>query len=367
MSLTPAERQQLRQSCTRVLPGFAPRSPAQDFRRLADWCEAQGVAHDDYGQGPLVERFEQKVATLLDLPAAVFMPSGVMAQGVAMRIWTEAAGLRRIGLHPTSHLLLHEDQAWSALFALHAVPLGQAGRPLQAEDLAACGQPLAAVIHELPIREAGGRLPTWDALQALKDLARQRGVRLHMDGARLWESTAGFGRSAAELAAGFDSVYVSFYKGIGALSGAMLLGDAGFVAQARLWRRRMGGTLCHLSPMVASAAMQFDERRALMPALLQRARTLAAALARLPGLRVDPEEPHVNMMHLWFDANADAVQDARDTVATETGCWLFGGVREADAPGWCRVELYVGDSLLALPDDAVLPLFRRLCELMVRP
>jgi threonine aldolase len=364
MSLTAADRQQLRQSCTRVLPGTVPCSPAQDFRRLADWCEANGITHDAYGEGPLVEGFEQKVATLLGLPAAVFMPSGVMAQGVAMRIWTEAAGVRRIGLHPTSHLLLHEDQAWSALFGLHAVPLGQAGRPLQAEDLAGCGQPLAALIHELPIREAGGRLPSWDGLQALKALARQRGVRLHMDGARLWESAAGFGRSPAEIAAGFDSVYVSFYKGIAALTGAMLLGDADFVAQARLWRHRMGGTLYHLSPMVASAAMQFDERLALMPVLLQRARTLAAALAPLPGLRVDPDPPHVNLLHLWFDASADAVQDARDTVAAESGCWLFGGVRAADVPHWSRVELSVDDNLLQLTDEQVLPLFRRLCELM---
>ena len=366
MSLTPAQRQQLRLSCTRVLPGSPLRSPAQDFRRLADWCEAHAIAHDDYGEGPLVEGFEQKVAALLGLPAAVFMPSGVMAQAVAMRIWTEAAGLRRIGLHPTSHLLLHEEQSPSALFDLHAVPLGQARQPLRAQDLAACGQPLAAVIHEMPIRESGGRLPSWDELQALKDLARQRGVRLHLDGARLWESAAGFERTAAEIAAGFDSVYVSFYKGIGALTGAMLLGDTGFIDQARLWRRRMGGTLYHLSPMVASAAMQFDARLALMPALLQRARALAAALTPVPGLRVDPERPHVNMMHLWFDAGVDAVQDARDTVAAESGCWLFGGVREADAPGWSRAELYVGDALLDLSDEQVLPLFRRLTALMAR-
>ena len=364
MPLTDAERQQLRQSCRLVLPDLAESHPADDFQRLADWCRANGVAHDRYGNGPLVQDFERKVADLLGLPAAAFMPSGVMAQLIAMRIWTEARGLRRIGLHPTSHLLLHEDEAWSALFDLHAVPLGQRRRPLLAEDLAACGQPLAAVITELPIRESGGLLPSWDELQALKVAARERGVRLHMDGARLWESTAGFGRTPAEVAAGFDSVYVSFYKGIGAVTGAMLLGDAAFIDQARLWRRRLGGTLYHLSPMVASAAMRFDERLALMPALLQRARALAAVLAGLPGLRVDPPVPHVNLLHLWFDAPVQVVQAARDTVAQETGVWLFGGFDIADVPGWCQVELSVGDTLLALPDEQVRALFGRLSELL---
>lgn len=367
MPLSDAERQQLRQSCTLVVPGMPDRTPADDFQRLADWCRAHDVAHDRYGDGPLVQGFEAKIATLLGLPAAVFMPSGVMAQLIAMRIWTEARGLPRVGLHPTSHLLLHEDEAWSALLGLHAVPLGQRQRPLLADDLAACGQPLAAVITELPIRESGGRLPRWEELQALKDTARQRGIRLHMDGARLWESTAGFARTPAEVAAGFDSVYVSFYKGIGAITGAMLLGDAGFIAQARRWRHRLGGTLYHLSPMVASAAMQFDERLALMPALLQRARSLAAALAGLPGLRVDPPEPHVNLMNLWFDAPIAAVQAARDTVARESGVWLFGGFDLADVPGWCQLELSVGDRLLAVPDGQLVPLFKRACELMRTP
>ena len=364
MPLTDDERQHLRRSCRLVVPGQMERSAADDFQRLADWCRAHDVAHDRYGDGPLVHDFEHKIATLLGLPAAVFMPTGVMAQLIALRIWTEARGLRRVGLHPTSHLLLHEDQAWSALFDLHAVPLGPKERPVLAEDLIGCGQPLACVITELPIRESGGRLPSWDELQALKVEARRRGVRLHMDGARLWESTAGFGKTAAEVAAGFDSVYVSFYKAIGALSGAMLLGDADFIAQARLWRRRLGGTQFHLSPLVASAAMPFDERLALQPALLQRARSLAAALAGLPGLRVDPPVPHVNLMNLWFDAPILAVQAARDTVAQESGVWLFGGFDAADVPGWCQLELQVGEALLPVPDETLVPLFGRALELM---
>ena len=94
----------------------------------------------------------------------------------------------------------------------------------------------------------------------------------------------------------------------------------------------MGGTLYHMSPMVAAAAMRFDARIALMPALYERALAFASELRRHPRLRVNPEVPQANMLHLHFDAPADAVMQARDALAEEAGCWLFDNVR----PSTCR-------------------------------
>ena len=277
---------------------------------------------------------------------------------------TEAARLPRFGLHPTSHLVLHEEQAFSALLGLQAVPIGDRLRPMRAADLQAVPQPLACAVVELPIRESGGQLPQWDELLALQALAQQRGIPLHLDGARLWESAAFYQRPHAEIAAAFESVYVSVYKGLGGLSGALLAGSADFVAQARLWRRRLGGTLYHLSPMLVSAAMRFDERLALMPALYQRTLSLAAGLGTLPGLRPNPRVPHTNLFHLHFDAPAEAVLQARDTLAEREGCWLFGHVRDTEVPGWSATEFYVGDRLLQVDDATVLPLFERFAALL---
>jgi threonine aldolase len=364
MPNTPEQRHQLRQQCELIVPGFATASPAEEFRRMAQWCEANTIEHDHYGQGRLIAAFEQKVAALLGKPAAAFMPSGIMAQLAAVRIWTEAARVDRFGMHPTAHLAHHEEEAYAALLHCHGVPLGDRLRPMLASDLEACRQPLACAIVELPIREAGGQLPSWDELESLKASARQRGVRLHMDGARLWESAAHYRRSHAEIAEGFDSVYVSVYKGIGALSGALLAGSEDFVANARLWRRRMGGTLYHLSPMVVSAAMRFDERIALMPALYERTLDFAASLAAQPALRMNPAVPHTNMLHLHFDASADAVLRARDELAATKRCWLIDGVQPSAVPGWSVSELYVGDRLLQLDNARVLPLFAQLCKAM---
>jgi threonine aldolase len=360
MPLTPEQRQQLRKDCTLIVPGFATVSAADDFRQIADWCQAQGVEHDVYGDGELVGGFERKLAALLGQPAAVFMPSGIMAQLSALRIWAEASKLPRFGMHPTSHLALHEDEAHTALMQLHGVPVGHRLRPLLASDLQACRQPLACLLVELPIREAGGQLPTWDELEAVKAAARERSLPLHMDGARLWECGPHYAKPYAEIASGFSSVYVSVYKGIGAPAGAVLAGGDDFIAQARLWRHRMGGTLFHLSTLVAPAAMRFDERLALMPALAQRTRELAAGLAPSRALRVNPAPPPTNMFHLYFDAAAEAVLAARDEVASQTGCWLFERVRPAEVPGFSVCEITLGDRLTAADVPRAISAFARL-------
>jgi threonine aldolase len=365
MARTPDQRRQLRRSCDLIVPDFAERTPAQEFRDMASWCEQNGVEHDLYGAGATIEAFEAKIAALLGKEAAVFMPSGIMAQSAALKVWTETAGLPRFGMHPTAHLAEHEEEAYASLLQCHGVMLGHRLRPLTAEDLTASPQPMACVMVELPIREAGGQLPTWEALENLKAAAQQRSLPLHMDGARLWECVAYYGKTCAEIATGFDSVYVSVYKGVGALSGAVLAGSKEFIAQARLWRRRMGGTLFHLSPMVVSAAMRFDERMALMPALYRRTLELAAGLAGQAAFRVNPAVPQTNMFHLYVAGPMDAVADVRDRIAEEERCWLFGSVRAAEVPGWSATEIYIGDNFLHADTGRALQLFSRFGELVL--
>ncbi len=359
-SLTPQERQALRRRCTLTLPGFKALSPAEEFRALAHWCEARGAEADVYGEGGLIAAFEQQVAELLGKPAAVFVPSGVMAQLIAMRLHAERAGLDRFGMSPNAHLALHEQEAPQSLLGLHGVPVGSRLKPMLAEDLAAIRQPLASLIVELPMREAGGQLPSWEQLQALKAQAAAMSLPLHMDGARLWQCRAFYQRPFAEIAAGFESVYVSMYKDIGGMAGAVLAGEPGFIANARIWQRRMGGNLYQQTPLVASAMMRFEQRLAMLDDCYRRALELAVMFAALPGVRVNPARPQGNMFHLHFDLPAEALNAARDALAQEERCWLFGMARPTEVPGWSVVELTVGDQLLAIDDETVKGLFERL-------
>lgn len=359
MAYSNQQRQQLRRQCLLTVPGFKALSPAEEFRALAAWCEARGAEADVYGEGGLLAALEQQVASLLGKEAAVFMPSGVMAQLIAVRLYTERAALPRFGLSPNSHLALHEQEAASALWGLQAVPLGSRLQPMLAADLEGQRQPLACVLVELPMREAGGQLPSWEQLDALKAQAALGQLPLHMDGARLWQCRTFYQRSFAEIAAGFESVYVSVYKDIGGMAGALLVGDAGFIANARLWQRRMGGNLYQQTPLAASALMRFEQRLEVLDACCRRAQELALALSRLPGLRVNPAVPHTNMFHLHLDAAAEALCQVRDELAEQDRCWLFGMARPSEVPGWSCVELTVGDHLLGLDDVVVVPLFEQ--------
>jgi len=361
MPLSPQEQDALRRKCTVVIAGGRDREPGAELIETGQWCHANGFAADRYGDGPLFGAFETKIAALLGKEAGVFMPSGTMAQQIALRIFAERTGVPLVAMHPTAHLELHEMRAYSRLQRLDAVLLGPRERPTLACDLAACPERLAALLIELPAREIGGQLPGWNDLCELSALARARGVALHMDGARLWEAREAYApRSHAEIGALFDSVYVSFYKGIGALSGALLAGSADFIAEARVWRKRHGGTLFQLYPYAASAAMRFDAALAKMPAWRARAIALGAALARVPGVAILPDPPQVNMFHLHLSAAPGALAAARDRVAEADGVWIASRFGPGPTPGTSYLELTVGDNLLALADDFVAARFAQL-------
>ena len=233
-----------------------------------------------------VTALETEVRELLGKPAAVFMPSGTMAQQIALRVHADRRGRRVVAFHPTCHLELHEDKAYQRLHGLVGRPLGDGRELLSLADLEAVGEPLAALLVELPQREIGGRLPAWDDLVALVGSARERGAAVHLDGARLWESGPFYARPLSEIAGLFDSVYVSFYKGLGGLSGSMLLGEDDVVAEAREWRRRHGGTLFQLWPYAAAGLAGLRLRLPRMTAYVEHAQAIAAVLAadrRRPG------------------------------------------------------------------------------------
>ncbi|QJE02555.1 threonine aldolase [Massilia forsythiae] len=339
--------------CTAILPGHRVRPPAEMYAAMAAWCESNGVAHDVYGEGALIQAFERKVADLLGFEAAVFCISGTMAQVTALRLASMARGRAPVALHPTSHIFVHERANYQMLGHFEALPVGERQRAWLAADIAAVPERLAALGLEIPMREIGGQLTAWDELQAIKAHCRRHDIHLHMDGARLWEAAAGYGRHVREIAAGFDSVYVSLYKGIGGLGGAMLLGSRTMVDRAAAWFARQGGKLVHQSPYVVAAAMQFDARLAAMPAYFRRTELLYEALRAHPVLKVNPARPQANMLHVHLPVSRERALAIRRTLALEHGVWPFHRINHGALPDTSYFELYVGDNLLALSEARV--------------
>jgi threonine aldolase len=354
--VTDRDQDAIRKRCTRSLVHGPRRTARQTLAELCASTPDDGEP-DAYGEGDVITSFEREVADLLGKEAAVFMPSGTMAQPIALRIWADRNRTATVAFHPRCHLELHEEKGYQRLHGLHAKLVGPPTGLLTIADLDRIAEPVAALLIELPQREIGGLLPSWDELQGIVAWARGRGVALHLDGARLWESQPFYGRPHAEIAGLFDSVYVSMYKGLGGIAGCVLAGAAGFVREARVWQRRQGGNLLCLWPYVLAARAGLAARLPRMPLYVEKARALAPRLAAIPGIEATPCPPPTNMFHLHLHAEKERLLDAALDVAEASGVWMFAKVGATDSPLRHKVEIACGDATLELSDDEVVGLF----------
>ena len=306
---------------------------------------------DRYGDGP-VAVLEQRVASLLGKPAACYFPTGTMAQQVALRCWAGRTGNSTVALHPAAHLEVHERYAYSTLSGLRAVWTTTEPRQPTAAEVRDLDEPFGTLMLELPLREAGYVLPTWDELVAVAAAARERGARVHLDGARLWESTPYLGHDLAAVAGQADSLYVSFYKTLGALAGAALAGPADLIAEARAWRHRYGGQLFQQWPAVVTALVGLDTVLPRIPSYVEHARVVAEALARLPGARVNPSPPHTHEFQLCLPYPADRLNQAALALAEEEKTWFAYGFTDRPPTGTSVAEISVSaDALEWTADD----------------
>jgi threonine aldolase len=314
---------------------------------------------DVYGEGGAVTALEQHIAALLDKPAAVFLPSGTKAQAATLRVHADRRTTRTVLWHPFCHLAQHEGQSYARLHQLTGRAVGDQESVLALDDLEEVAEPVAAVLWELPQRDLGGQLPAWDDLTAQVEWARDRGAATHLDGARLWEATAGYDRSPAEIAALFDTVYVSFYKGVGALPGCCVAGPADDVAQVREWRGRLGGTLYALWPNAASALSQLPAALAEMPTRYAHASAIATA-ASVKGITVVPDPPQTPMMHFLLPVSAERYKANARELTTETGLWVWPSAAITGDPDVVRVELTAGRATLRHDPEFIASVLARL-------
>jgi threonine aldolase len=331
-------------ACTQTVVGHPRVSPVDAFAALAATAEQLGVEEwDAYGDRGPVELLEKQVAELLGKPAAVFFVSGVTAQQAMLRIWCDRRASTRVAIPDLSHLLVHEEDGPRLLHDFRFEHLTRGRRTPTAADLAALTGRLGAVLVELPLRDAGCQLPSWDELVALSEAARERDIPLHVDGARLWESQPFYDRPLAEIAALADSVYVSLYKSLGGMAGALLAGPEDVMAEARIWRRRMGGTLFRMTPYALSGLAGLRDRLPMMGEYVAWARSLAGELVER-GVRVNPRPPHTNMFHVFLPGEAGQLRERTVEFMERERVELCWGWAPSEVPGtsWTEVTILSG-------------------------
>ncbi|CAB9518736.1 Probable low-specificity L-threonine aldolase [Seminavis robusta] len=349
------------------------RSPSDSLRHLAKECQRLGIdSFDVYGdfnstaESSFLRRFEAEIAEELGMEDAVFMPSGGMAQSIALLIHA-ANKSPSFACHHTSHLLLHEQDAYRELLHMDPVIISTEQRatgkcmsipPMMFRDvqqnLDQHGNTVSTLILELPHREIGGKLTPWQDVLQMQSYCRQRGIKFHLDGARIFEATTGYGdMSLKEIASVFDSVYISFYKGLGAISGAMLLGSKDFCDAARVNLRRFGGNLYTLLPYAISGwsgfrrqwrlesgedeqlagadvpdpIMSFQDKKNKLVGLVG---ALAAESQIARVLSFDPEEPETSMVHGFLRASPKDCAKALDQVEKDTNVRVLSRVRPVE-------------------------------------
>ncbi|MGW7545726.1 threonine aldolase family protein [Streptomyces sp. NPDC054770] len=338
---------------TRVLARMGMRASLRE--RLARLQEAAPEVYDldessdIYGNG-VVEAVERRVASLLGTEAAAFFPTGTMAQQVALRCWAARTGNPTVALHALAHPEVHERNAFREVAGLRTVRVTGEPRLPTAQEIRDFAEPFGTLMLELPLRDAGFVLPTWEELTELVEAARERDAVVHFDGARLWESTVHFGRPLPEIADLADSVYVSFYKSLDGFGGAALAGPKPLIEEAKTWRHRYGGMIFQQFPTALAALIGLERELPRLPDYVRHARVVAAALREgfaesgLPWTRIHPEEPHTHQFQLWLPYDADVLLEAAVRQAEETGTYLFTGFWEPKGPGLSMTEVTVAEA-----------------------
>ncbi|MBH0331505.1 threonine aldolase [Brevibacillus brevis] len=321
------------------------------------------VEGDMYGTGELIENFQRKMAEYLGKESAVFFPSGTMAQQIALRIWCDEKGIKKVAYHPLCHLEIHEENGLKELHQIEAVLLADKNSVIELDDVLGMDDDIACLLLELPQREIGGQLPAYEDLEEISRYCREKGIRLHLDGARLLEILPYYQKTADEVCALFDSVYVSFYKGIGGIAGAILAGDEDFTKQSKVWKRRHGGDLISLYPYIVTAEYHFEQRKHKFSQYYEHAKELAALYNQCQGISTRPTVPVSNMFHVHADLPKEELERIMVSLTEETGIGFTHYVRQ-DNESSSSYEVSIGDRYAMIPKEELALAFEKLNQKM---
>ncbi len=285
--------------------------PNPEMRRaMAD----ADVGDDVYGEDPTVNRLEARAAQILGKEAGLFVPTGTMGNNIGIKIHTRHG--EEVICEARSHVLNYE-------LAMMGWFSGCLARPILAEDgilrwsqiakeirpLGPHWAPTGLIEIENTHNMAGGAVSPIAVVNEICDGAHERGLNVHMDGARLFNAAAHLGLPASEVAAKADSVMFCLSKGLGAPVGSMLVGKAEAMDRGRLYRKRLGGGMRQAGVLAAAGLIALEKMPARLPEDHANARFLAEGLARIEGLRIDPAKVQTNI--LFFDVSSTGLDSSR--------------------------------------------------------
>jgi threonine aldolase len=286
--------------------------PTQAMRKAIANAE---VGDEQRAEDPTVNALQERVATLLGAEAALFLPSGTMCNEIAIRLHVRPGG-DEVLLDRTAHPLNFEAGGPAALSGAVMRPLDGAGGVFTAEQFAAALRPAGdryaprsrLVSVEQTTNLGGGRVWALETVRSVLDVARSNGLRAHLDGARLMNAVVASGVPAHDFAAGFDTAWIDFTKGLGAPVGACLAGSHELIEEAWRYKQMLGGAMRQAGILAAAGLYALDNHVERLAEDHANARLLAEALGELDAAELDPATVETNIVIF-------TVPDARSLVA----------------------------------------------------
>ena len=260
------------------------------------------VGDDVFGDDPTVIALEKRTAEILGKESALYMPSGTMSNQVAIRAHTEPGD--EILIDVNGHIYLYEAGAPAALSGVTVKLLPGLRGIFTPNDVQAALRPKN--VHYPPTKlicmenthnKGGGSVWPLDAIAEVASTARQANLKLHLDGARLWNASVAAGIAEKDYAQYFDSVSVCFSKGLGAPVGSALAGKTDFIERTRRFRKQFGGGMRQAGVIAAGALYALENHRTRLAQDHDHAKKLAQAIAQLPGIQLDPQTIETNIIY----------------------------------------------------------------------
>ena len=289
-----------------------PKPPSMLLQLLAAFDQKFTLQADSYSLGGTVEQLEKKCAEMLGKEAAIFMPTGTLANHLAIR---KLCGIKpRAIVQEQSHLYNDSGDCATRLSNINLIPLAKGCPYFTLETLKATVEqaesgrvitPVGAVMVESPVRRQSGKIMPFDEMKAVTDYCRDKQIGNHLDGARLYMMSGATGIPPADYAALFDTVYVSLYKYFGAPFGAILAGTAAFTDGLYHDRRMFGGGLASANFAAALALQGIDGFEERFNRAMTRASTLFDKINALEGITVERFEYGSNIFPLKLASDVD--------------------------------------------------------------
>ncbi|KAA3620193.1 MAG: low-specificity L-threonine aldolase [Calditrichaeota bacterium] len=279
---------------------------------LAAMMQAE-VGDDIYGEDPTVNQLQDKVASLLGKEAALFVPSGTMGNQICLNVHAQPGD--EVICESDAHIFHFESGALAKLSGIqvHQIP-GSAGM-MSPEHIEKAVRPSAHYYPRTSIialenthNMAGGTILPIEEVIPIADFARNRSLRMHLDGARLWNASAASGIGLHEYARHFDSLSVCFSKGLGAPIGSMIAGSYDFIAEALRTRKQFGGAMRQAGYLAAAAIYAIDHNFPRLQEDHVNARIFAEIIAESPALTVDLNSVMTNIVMFYTKQGLDAYQ-----------------------------------------------------------